>query len=30
MHVGRGDVDVRESRRAENAVSTSGGVVVGS
>ena len=27
--MGRGDVDVRESRRAENAVGRSGGVVVG-
>ena len=27
--MGRGDVDVRESRRAENEVGRSGGVVVG-
>ena len=29
VHVGRGDVDVRERRRAEKAVCRSGGVVVG-
>ena len=29
MHVGRGDVDVRESGCAENMVGRSGGVVVG-